>query len=421
MTILLLRRLAAIGLTAILLALSAANGHSSGNSGPAVNIIAMPGYAGHAFVYAQVTDSASSFPAPTGLGHQSPYYATWTRQPFGGATCPWIWLVYVFNRATNRQVNPLPASAPQPNFGTSTWFCASPTATPVGEPPVSEASARLDLDLLVALSPTRSTAGTPAHLTARLTSSLSQDLDLYLNMAIEDWSVSSWSVDFGDGSSAVRPGSASDALDLTHTYASAGSFDARVVAAITGHAQAAVYDRYGDVSLLRQPFSVEIGNDAFATASARPARTYLPPQVDIGVSPALDAPPDPAAAFRHVDALRGALTTFSLQLLVIREGQIRSGSAVLGSGRSHLLSWRYDGAVSEAPAGSGTVPGQVHPAGDPLRLQWNEPDRLSGRQAQDYAIPLTLYVETHFQDGHVAQFVFHRSFFVTVDYAAESG
>jgi hypothetical protein len=254
-----------------------------------------------------------------------------------------------------------------------------------------------------------------------LTTSITQDLDLYLNMAIEDWSVSSWSVDFGDGSSAVLPGRASNALDLSHTYASAGSFDARVVATITGHAQAAVYDRYGVVRIVREPFTVEIGNDTLATTNARPARTYLPPQVDVGISPALDGQPDQAATFRHVDALRGALTTFSLQLLVIREGQIRSGPALLGTGRSRLLRWSYDGPASEAPPGTGAAVGEIHAGGDPLRLQWNEPDRLNGRQLQDYAVPLTLYVETHFQDGHIAQYVFHSTFFVTVDFTAQSG
>jgi len=416
-----LRRFAAVGLTAVLLAVSGANGHSSGNVAPAVTIVATPGYAGHAFVYAQVDDSSSSYPAPSGLGHQSPYYATWTRQPFGASTCPWIWVVYVFNRSTNQQVNALPPSAPQPNFGTTTWFCASPSATPVEEAPVTEASARLDLDLRVALSPSRPIAGTAALLSARLTASLTQDLNLYLNMAILDWSVSSWSVDFGDGSSAALPGRGSITLDLPHTYSSAGNFDARVVASITGHAQAARYDRYGDVSLIRQPFSVEIGNDTLATTSARPARTYLPPQAEVRVSPAIDALPDLTASFRHVEAMRGALTTFSLQLIVIREAEIRSGTGRVGTGSSRLIRWRYDGPASEAPSGSGTIPGHLQEAGAPLRLQWNEPDRISAKQLQDYVIPLTLYVETRFQDGHVAQYFLHSTFSVTVDFAAQSG
>jgi len=416
-----LQRLAAVALTAILLALSAANGHSSANLGPAVTIVATPGYAGHAFVYAQVNDSSSSFPAPSGLGHQSPYYATWTRQPLGMNTCPWIWVVYVFDRATNQQVNALPPSAPQPNFGTTTWFCASPSATPVEEPPVTEASARLDLDLRVALSPSRPIAGTPAVLSARLTSSLTQDLNLYLNMAIQEWSVSTWSVDFGDGSGAVLRGGASNSLDLSHTYSSAGNLDAKVVASITGHAEAARYDRYGNVSLVRQPFSVEIGNDTLATASARPARTYLPPVAAVRVSPALDASPDPTSSFLHVEALRGALTTFSLHLLVIREAEIRSGTALVGIGKSRLIRWRYDGPVSEAPAGSATVPGRLQEASVPLRLQWNEPDRISAKQLQDYVIPLTLYVETRFQDGHVGQYLLHSTFSVTVDFTAQSG
>jgi hypothetical protein len=413
-----LRRLAALGLSAGLMAVSASNGHSSGSVGPTVTIVATPGYA---FVYAQVDDSSSSYPAPSGLGHQSPYYATWTRQPFGAGSCPWIWVVYVFNRATNQQVNALPPSAPQPNFGTATWFCASPSATPVEEPPVTEASARLDLDLRVALSPSRPTAGAAAVLSARLTSSLTQDLNLYLNMAITDWSISSWSVDFGDGSGAALPGRGSITLDLPHTYSSAGNFDARVVASIAGHAEAAKYDRYGDVSLIREPFSVEIGNDTLATASAPPARTYLPPQVEVRVSPAIDALPDPNASLRHVEVMRGALTTFSLHLIVIREALIRSGTAQVGTGRSRLIRWSYDGPASEAPPGSGTVPGQLQEAGAPLRLQWNEPDRISAKQLQDYAIPLTLYVETRFQDGHVVQYVLHSTFSVTVDFTAQSG
>jgi hypothetical protein len=286
---------------------------------------------------------------------------------------------------------------------------------------VAEASARLDLDLRVALSPSKPVAGTAALLTARLTASLTQDLNLYLNMAIQDWSVSSWSVDFGDGSRALIAGRAPNTLDLPHSYATAGTFDAKVVATIAGHAEAARYDRYGNVSLIQQPFSVEIGNDTLATASARPARTYLAPQAEVRVSATLNASPDPASSFRHVEALRGALTTFALRLFVTREAQIHSGTALVGSGSSHLLNWRYDGPASEAPPGTGTVPGEVREASAPLRLQWNEPDRISGKQLQDYVIPVTLYIETRFQDGHVAQYILNSSFSVTVDFTAQSG
>ncbi|MEO6795919.1 MAG: hypothetical protein ABI401_10605 [Candidatus Dormibacter sp.] len=416
-----LRAGAGISVAAALLALSAAEGHSIGNPGMVVAITAVPGYAGHAFVYAQVSDSTSTYPAPTGSGHQSPYYASWTRQPFGSSSCPWIWAVYVYDRATDRQINAPPPSAPQPNFGTTTSLCASPGTTPVEEPPVTEATARLDLDLQVSLAPRQPVAGTPAVLSAMLDGALTQDLNLYLNMAIEDWSVTRWRVDFGDGATASIAGQAASRLNLPHTYSSAGVYDARVVALIAGHAQAARYDPYGAVHLVRQPFSVEIGNDTSATARAAPTRAYVPPVVEAIVSPALEGSAPGPTAFRHVDALRGALTQFAVHLLVSREGLVRIGGATVGAARSRLLRWRYDGVPSDAPRNAGTIPGIVADAATLLRLQWNVPDLVSGHQLQDYTVRLTLYVESRFQDGHVAVYAIASYFLVTVDFAAESG
>jgi hypothetical protein len=416
-----LRRLLAFGMATAFLVASAADGHSSGSGTMTVSIEAVSGYAGHAFVFAKVTDANSSFPAPTGTGHQSPYYARWSRLPFGSATCPWIWAVYVFNRVTNVQVNGLPASAPQPNLGTTTSLCASPSTTPVDEPPLADAAARLDLDLLVALTPPRAVAGIPTLVTARVTSSLTKDLDLYLNMAIEDWSIRSWSVDFGDGSSARVPRRPTNSLDLPHTYSSPGSYDARVVATIDGHAQAARYDRYGSVSLVQQPFTVQIGNSALAIALAQPARTYVVAQGEVRVSPALDGTPNTGSSFRHVETLRGVLTTFSVQLLVTREGMIRIGTSRIGAGSTRLLRWRLDGLSFDAPTGSGSKPGAVQSAATLLRLQWNAPDKFSGTQRQDYVVPMTLFVETRYQDGHISQYAIESSFSVTINFAVQSG
>src|SRR6202035_5063343 len=89
------------------------------------------------------------------------------------------------------------------------------------------------------------------------------------SMAIEDWSVMTWTVDFGDGSGQTLSGPIGTAIQLSHTYQAPGRYDARAVAFISGHAQAAVYDRYGTVHLLSRPFSVEVGNHALATAGPR--------------------------------------------------------------------------------------------------------------------------------------------------------
>ena len=56
-----------------------------------------------------------------------------------------------------------------------------------------------------------------------------------------------------------------------------------------------------------------------------------------------------------------------------------------------------------------------------MLLQWNNPDRIVGGQRLDYIVPVTLFVETRFPDGHLASYVIASSFSVSVDYAAQSG
>ena len=417
------KALLTIGLSLALLVSTATGGHTLDPTSAVVTITSVSGYAGHAFVYAQVSDSTFAYPAPTGTGHQSPFVAEWVPEPIASASCPWVWAVYVFDRVTMAQINAPPPNTPAPNFGTTTMVCASPSSTPVAQPPMAEAAARLDLDLRVSVAPAVSTAGSPSVVSAVLSSALTQDLNLYLNMAIEDWSVTSWTIDFGDGQVVTRNGSIGTAISISHTYASAGRYDARATADISGHAQAAVYDRYGTVHLIRRAFSVVVSNDVSTTARARPLRTYLPPQAAVGVIPSLGPGTNgsPGAGFRQIDALRGALTTLTIRLLVIREGVLRIDGVARGLGQSRLTGWRLDGMASDAPAGSGTLPGTIHTAAEPMYLQWNVPDRIVGPQTQQYVVPVTLYVDTHFADGHVASYAIRSSFSVSVNFAAQSG
>ncbi len=412
-----------VGLSLLVLATSTTDGHGLNGTSTTVSITAVSGYAGHAFVYAQVSDSTFAYPAPTGTGHQSPYFSEWVAQPAASSSCPWIWAVYVFDRATSLQINAPPPTAQWPNFGTTTILCASPSRTPVDQPPQANANARLDLDLQVTVSPAVSTAGSASVVSAVLSSALTQDLNLYLSMAIEDWSVTTWAVDFGDGQIRTLNGPIGTSVQVSHIYQSPGRYEARALAFISGHAQAAVYDRYGTVHLLRRPFSVQVGNRALANAGPRPSRRYLSPRAVVGVVPYLgpataDGSP---TAFRHIEVLRGALTTLSLHLLINREGLLVVDGVPRGFGQSRLTGWRFDGAPSDAPPGSGTLPRKNHGAGEPMLLQWNSPDRIVSGQPQDYAVPVTLYVQTRFPDGHVASYVIASSFSVSVDFAAQSG
>lgn len=418
-----IKSLLALGLTFLLLALSSTTGHTLTGITPTVRITSVSGYGGHAFVYAEVNDAGIPFPAPTGTTHESPFYSEWIREPSGLPSCPWIWAAYVYNRDTGTQVNPSPPNSWTWNFGTTTTICASPSGTPVDEPPMADATARLDVDLQVTVSPAVVDAGLPSVVSAVLSSSLTQDLNLYLNMAIRDWSVTTWSIDFGDGQVAHIDGRAGTAIQVPHTYLAAGHYDARAIAYISGDAQAAIYDHYGNVRLIRQPFAVEVGNHALTAARAQAVHHYLPPQAVVAVTPSLtSAVPNPAGpGFRHIDALRGSLTRLAVHALVLHEALLMVGGNPRGFGRSRLTGWRLDGSPSDAPANSGTTPGRLHVAGDPLLLQWNSPDRIERAQPQDYEVPVTLFIETRFPDGHVASYAIPTTFSVSVDFAAESG
>jgi hypothetical protein len=387
-----------------------------------VSITSVSGYAGHAFVFAEVSDSGISYPAPTGTSHHSPFFSEWVPEPFPSPGCPWIWAVYVFDRISSKQVNLPSGTPPSPNFGTTTTLCADPTRSPVEQPPTAAASARLDLDLVVQVNPPLATVGSESIVLGSLSSRLSEDLNLYLSMAIEDWRVTRWTVDFGDGQSTVSNGIATTSFQAPHRYAAAGRYDARLTALITGHAQAAVYDGYGNVHLIQRPFSVEIGNHALATTRPAAIRGYLPPEGVVAVIPGLGGQvPSSAMAFRKIDALRGALTTLVVQLWVIREGALTMDGTRKGNGISRLAGWRLDGLGSDAPPGSGTAPGVVHAPNDPLRLQWNRPDRLVGNLEEEYVVPVTLFVSTRYPDGYTAMHAIRSSFSVSVNFAALGG
>ncbi len=416
--------LALIG-TVLMLA-TAWNAEAIDGYGVAVHTQTISGTDGHAFVYADVTDSRATYPAPAGSHYQSPYYSIWT--PLyqywlpAGDPCQWLWLIYVYDRATNKLINGDP-SVGVIYFRTKNTLCASGSATPVGMPFFNDAQAQLSLDLQVSLSPSQPLAGSPASLIASLSGRLRNDLNVYLSMAITDWAVDRWGVDFGDGQVATITDQRGDYLSLPHTYATAGSYDPRVTAYISGHAQAAVYNSYGNPYLVTRRFTVQVSNSTRAQPGRQAVKAYLAPRITAAVAPVIDgsglAPAD--VAFQQVDALRGTLTDFFIHPLILREGYISMDGRAAGTGRSILTAWRYTGPPSDAPASVATVAGALHPASDPMRLQWNQPDALAGGTGRDYDVPLTLYVRTTYPDGHVADFTFSSTFSVTVNFAAQNG
>src|SRR6266566_1605873 len=104
------------GLSVLLLAIGTADGRGLNGASATVSITTESGYAGHAFVYAQVSQSTVAYPAPTGTGHQSPYFSEWVPQPLATTSCQWIWAVYVFDRMTRVQTSAPPFPYTPPTF-----------------------------------------------------------------------------------------------------------------------------------------------------------------------------------------------------------------------------------------------------------------------------------------------------------------
>ncbi len=396
--------------------------HAGDGQYAVVSITSVSGLDGHAFVYAQVTDSSGSTPAPVGSVHQSPYYSQWRPFPTLSPNCPWVWAVYVYDRATNIQLNGMPPGSPGPNLGTTNLFCPTPAATPVGVPPIAQAQAQLSLDLLVSLAPERPVAGILATVSAELTGALTNDLDRYLSMAISDWSVDRWVIDFGDGSKATLRGG-STSVSVGHMFTLAGQVQPRVVASISGHAQAAVFDRTGYPRLIRRSFSVEVGNSAFGAVSPAPPRAYFPPRVQARVSPTLEGSgvPPGLAAFDHVEALRGTMNDFYVRMAVLQNGYFTANGLRAGSGRSSMVGWQFLGPRAGMPMNLGTVVGSWHGPTEPLRLEWDAPDRVTPSGPQAYSESLLIYVRTVYSDGQVRDRAVASTIMVTVDFPAQAG
>ena len=391
-----------------------------------VSTESVSGANGHAFVYAQVTDASKTFPAPSGTQYQSPYYSIWTPlyQYWLPASdpCQWLWLIYVYDRATNTLINGDP-SVGVIYYRTKNVLCASGSSTPVGRPIFSDAQAQLSLDLRVSLLPTQPLAGSPASLIASLSGRLRNDLNIYLSMAITDWTVDRWSINFGDGQTTTITDQRGDYLSVPHTYLAAGTYDPRVTAYISGHAQAAVYDRYGYPYLVTRRFTVAVSNSTLAQPTHQAVRGYVPPSVVAAVAPVIDGSglPPGKVGFRHVDVLRGALTDFYIRPAILREGYVTLDGRRAGTGRTALIAWEFSGPATDAPAAVATGVGTEHGPSDPLRLQWNAPDVIAGSIGRDYSVALILYVRTTYPDGHAATWSFPSTFSVTVNFAAQNG
>lgn len=381
---------------------------------PVVSLTALSGYQGHAFVYAQVTDKLGTYPAAPLPA--SPYIADWKAIPIYVPGCPYLWAVYVYDRSTGQQMNPEPPNT-WPHFYTSTVFCPTAGRTPVSGPPIDIARARLDLDLSVAMDPPRVAAGLPTMVRATLSSAVTGDLGLYLSMAIRDWHISQWLVDFGDGTTASIAGRGQTFVQVSHVFQQPGPYVPQVTARIVGHAQAAEYGSNGLPRLVERSFAVEVGNSTAAFVGATRS-TYLPPVIHTAVAPVLahEAGTPAADGFSQIETLRGDTTQIYLRTMIQREGWRTIDRQAVASAHSSIIGWRYLPQPSDGVTWVATSGWTLADA--PIGFRWDQPDRLS---LPAYTVHLLVAVSTRYDDGASRRFEYPAAFSVTVGYSAVDG
>jgi hypothetical protein len=230
------------------------------------------------------------------------------------------------------------------------------------------------------------------------------------------WQDIGWSMRWSDGAVDRRPGSGQQGITDSHVLsaqpadAGGGSRRADVTAVATLHVtgDGVDFDDSGAPVVVHRSADVQVSNHRSATGMA-PGAVDTPPQLAVGAlavgqrgDGSVGSAPPSAAPEAHANTIRGRLLELFPRAIVLRPGDERVDGALVGEGRSEVVTWTYLGGLTDAPPREATPPGATGPPEQPIRLQWNHAERLDAqRQPVDEEVPLRLLVRTTYPDGHV--------------------
>ncbi len=140
---------------------------------------------------------------------------------------------------------------------------------PAGEAPAGEAPASEVAPVRKSVEPQTAPATSQRTVSAQLTAGWIPALDNAILAYVVPTSVhvTSWTVKFGDGSSATLPQDPSDPFGLTTTHAyGPGAFDVVAIARVSGEAYGAFFAPDGTVFEQLVPFSIDISKAPMTTA-----------------------------------------------------------------------------------------------------------------------------------------------------------
>jgi len=278
--------------------------------------------------------------------------------------------------------------------------------------------------LAVALDPATVVSGESAVLSADVTGDFEAVADRTLNISIrpDGWSVSTWSVAFGDGGRAELPGGARS-LRATHTYRQAGAVQPRVTGHVTGMAQVAEWDAAtGEPYLVDEPFTINVTNTGEGSVSRAPVVAYVAPVTRFAAAATLagqGSPPSGGSA--AIEVFRGVLTDVYVRPAVERQGYMTVDGAAVGEGRSWLIAWRLDSGGAGGPPTQVTRRGTWGTSAVPVVLQWDRPDPRAPGGPGAYTVGITYVMRTRYPDGHEADSTHSGGLTVHVHYSATGG
>jgi hypothetical protein len=352
---------------------------------------------GHAFVGVQANGQWTS---PSSSG----YCSVWQLKAVV-APNEWVYWVWVYQNGCSGQ--PV-------NFANPLQVITTPGKPGIGIH--ANTSAGLNLYLDVSVQPDAAPAMTQRNVSAQLTAGWLTALNGAIQAYVvpDSVHVTSWTVRFGDDSTATFPPDPSNPFGLTttHTYGS-GQFNVVATAHVSGQAYGAFFAPDGTPFEQLVPFSINISNQASGIGA--PIQ-YVPPVVRVTGSPSGTLPDGtiiPADAAGHVQLYwpRGLHCSLYARADVITEGYELSGGIVIGGAKTKLVGYHYDAGTNDAA--DATPTGSYGPA-VPIAIQWDQP--LPGTAS--YPVQLTLDLQTTYDNGAVRTSTVSGTVGVTVIYSA---
>jgi hypothetical protein len=377
------------------------------------------GVGGVSYVYFQARDAqsgaATTVPTHRFTGCPTPYYMRWTNVVVHPNSTSYD--VQIYDCRTGQPVNDGISRAGQWFWGPGSQFL------PAGMSQV--ATGLLVYALNVSLTPPVVQPNQETTLSAAIADDFIAQADRTLNISVDpgSWSVTSWSIDFGDGQKGGLP-RGTTAISAPHRYTTPADVNPVVTAHVRGFAQVADFDpSSGSLVLVNEPFAVDVTNRAVGQVTEQPVVAYTPPQVRAGVLSRLQ-PGSPALALQGLDAIeapRGTPVYIYVRPIVDAEGTMTLDGRPAGTGKTVLLSWRLRSGGGDGPPSQVTAVGMSGPPQAAVVLQWNAPDRIGSGGAQPFAVGLDLTVRTTYPDGQTRDYGSSGAVSVTVVYAANSG